>query len=87
MKNTCKKYSKAEYKALFQELNEVHNTLCKVEDFLLDENNAQPIYCLAENAVLISYILRSKCLQMFNDEYPFIDKQEHYDITGRSQRY
>jgi hypothetical protein len=87
MKNTYKKYTKAEYKALFHELNEAHNTLCRVEDFLLDENNAHTVYCVAENAVLISYILRSKCLQMFNDEYPFIDKTEHYDITGRDQRY
>lgn len=87
MKHIYKKYTKAEYKGLFQELNEAHNKLCRAEDFLLDESIAQPAHYVAESAVMWSYILRSKCLQMFNEEYPFIDKAEHYDITGRNQRY
>ena len=88
MNQMYKKFSKVEYKELFKELNEAHNKLCLVEDFLLDENNEErKVHNVAENAVLMSYVLRSKCLQMFDDEYPFISREEHYNITGRDQRY
>jgi hypothetical protein len=83
-----RKFSKEEYRELFKELNEAHNKLCLVEDFLLDESSEdKKTHNVAESAVLLSYVLRSKVLMMFNDEYPFLDRNEHYDITGRDQRY
>lgn len=83
-----RKFSKEEYRELFKELNEAHNKLCLVEDFLLDEDSEErKTHNVAESAVLMSYVLRSKVLQAFNEDYPWIDRKEHYEVTGRDQRY
>lgn len=88
MNKMYRKFTKVEYRELFQELNDAHNKLCRVEDFLLEENSEErKVHNVAESAVLMSYVLRSKVLMMFDEEYPYIGREEHYSITGRDQRY
>lgn len=75
--------TRAEYKALFQELNESYNGLCRVEDALLDGEDRRSAHTAAGQAVMWAYILRSVMLQRFDSHYPFISREEYNDITGK----
>lgn len=74
--------TRAEYKALFLEINEAYNGLCRVEDALID-GDQRGAHQAAEHAVMWAYIARSAVLQKFDSHYPFISREEYNDITGK----